>query len=41
MGHLYDQSISTVLSTSDKQIAKDVPGITESKAKVIKKQLSS
>jgi|TARA_B100001964_G_scaffold169955_1_gene186931 hypothetical protein len=40
MGHLYDKDIDVVLSTPDKQLAKDIPGITEAKAKVIKKLLS-
>ena len=40
MGYLYDKDIDTVLSISDEEMAKNVPGITESKAKVIKKQLA-
>jgi len=40
MGHLYDKDIDAVLSISDKQLAKDVPGLTESKAKALKKLLT-
>ena len=40
MGYLYDKDIDTVLSISDEEMAKNVPGITESKANVIKKQLA-
>jgi len=40
MGYLYDKEIHTVLSTSDEEMAKNVPGVTEAKANVIKKQLA-
>ena len=39
MADLYDENVATLLATSDEQIAKDVPTITPSKAKVIKKQM--
>ena len=39
MADLYNENVATLLATSDEQIAKDVPTITPSKAKVIKKQM--
>lgn len=41
MSNLYEEDLDILLSTSDKQVAEDVPQITTAKAKVLKKQMSS
>jgi uncharacterized tellurite resistance protein B-like protein len=41
MSELYEEDLDILLSTSDSQVAKDVPSITPAKAKVLKKQMSS
>lgn len=41
MSELYEQDLDILLSTSDSQVAKDVPSITRAKAKVLKNQMRS
>ena len=40
MSLLYDKNLDLLMETPDKKVAKDVPGLTESKANVIKKQMA-